>query len=125
MSTPKGTDEMTIRTEPFRTPTGQTGTDAYIYEAAQIQNHLRELNARAHDLAEAMATELPADASGRWGIASKNYPDAYTTFDRESLARVLREHIIGASDAVLLERIARGLADSEYVIDPRSNGGDR
>ena len=116
---------MSIRTTPFRTPTGQTGTDAYIYEAAQIQNHLRELNARAHDLAEAMATELPADASGRWGIASANYPDAYTTFDRESLGRVLREHIIGASDAVLLERIARGLADPEYVIDPRSNGGDR
>lgn len=111
---------MNIRTEPFRTPTGQTGADAYIYEAAQIQNALRELDKRAHDLAEAMATELPADASGRWGIASERYPDAYRTFDRESLARVLREHIVGASDAVLLERIARGLADPEYVIDSRS-----
>lgn len=43
----------------FTTPTGQTGRDAYKYEAQQIANLLRELDARATRLAKAMADENP------------------------------------------------------------------
>ena len=45
--------------QPFRTPTGQTGMDAYVYEAAQISNVQRELNARFHCLIDVVRTEQP------------------------------------------------------------------
>ena len=43
----------------FCTPTGQTGLDAYIYEAAQIANAQRELNARMLHLRQTVAEEQP------------------------------------------------------------------
>lgn len=43
----------------FRTPTGQTGQDAYIYEAAQIMNAQRDLNTRFHRLIETVRKEAP------------------------------------------------------------------
>lgn len=45
--------------QPFRTPTGQTGPDAYEYEAAQIANAQRDLDARFHKLLEAAHSEHP------------------------------------------------------------------
>src|SRR4051794_27029894 len=44
----------------FTTPTGTTGRDAYIYEAAQIANAQRELDARMARLRTAIAREVPA-----------------------------------------------------------------
>lgn len=43
----------------FTTPTGQTGKDAYVYEAAQIANAQRELDARMKRLLVAAHTEHP------------------------------------------------------------------
>lgn len=43
----------------FRTPTGQTGKDAYSYEAAAIANEQRELNARFRRLVDAVREESP------------------------------------------------------------------
>lgn len=93
----------------FRTPTGQTGTDAYIYEAAQIRNCLRELNARAAHLAAVMADEMPDDTVLRWPIPSERFPDATTPVDAESLRGILAMSGI-AADAELLGSIARSLA---------------
>ena len=102
----------------FRTPTGQTGTDAYVYEAAQIKNALRELNARAARLAAAMVDELPEGASCLVSIASENYPDATTTCDREGLTRVLP--MLGiAADAELLGDYAKGIGRPGHVVDNR------
>lgn len=44
---------------PFTTPTGQTGRDAYSYEAAAIANAQRELDARFRRLLEAAHREHP------------------------------------------------------------------
>ena len=94
----------------FRTPTGQTGPDAYMYEAAQISNHLRALNARAARLAAMMAAEMPEDVSHvRWSISSPKYPDATSAMSRDALIRVL--DISGyAVDAPLLGSIARAIS---------------
>jgi hypothetical protein len=105
----------------FRTPTGQTSTDAYIYEAAQISNHLRELNARAARLVDAMIDEMPADASCLVSIASEQYPDATRTADRDALVSMLQLNTT-AADAKLLAQFARGIASSDdyaddYVVD--------
>lgn len=43
----------------FRTPTGQTGRDAYIFEATAIANAQRELDARFRRLLEAAHSEHP------------------------------------------------------------------
>lgn len=47
----------------FRTPTGQTGRNAYVYELAAIQNERRDLDARMKRLTDAMAAELPESAT--------------------------------------------------------------
>lgn len=44
----------------FRTATGQTGKDAYVFEAAQIANAQRELDARFAKLRQVVADEAPA-----------------------------------------------------------------
>lgn len=103
----------------FRTRTGQTGTDAYLYEAAQIANELRELNARAARLAAAMVAELPADASCNVSIASDRFPDATRPIDRDGLARVLP--MFGeASYMPQLASYARAIGDSDHVADNRA-----
>lgn len=43
----------------FRTPTGQTGKDAYVFEASQIANAQRELDARFKRLRKTVAEEAP------------------------------------------------------------------
>lgn len=43
----------------FRTRSGQTGTDAYIYEASQIANCQRELDERMRRLCEVIHEEAP------------------------------------------------------------------
>lgn len=43
----------------FRTPTGQTGPDAYVFEAAQIANAQRELDERFQRLLGTVRTEAP------------------------------------------------------------------
>jgi hypothetical protein len=43
----------------FRTSTGQTGLDAYVFEAAAIANSKRELDARFRRLRENVAEESP------------------------------------------------------------------
>lgn len=43
----------------FRTPTGQTGRDAYIFEATAIANAQRELDARFRRLLEVAHNEHP------------------------------------------------------------------
>jgi hypothetical protein len=43
----------------FRTATGQTGRDAYEFEAAQILNARRELDARVERLLRVMHEEAP------------------------------------------------------------------
>lgn len=44
---------------PFRTQTGQTGKDAYIFESAAIANAQRELDRRFRELREIVAEEQP------------------------------------------------------------------
>lgn len=46
-------------TDRFRTATGQTGLSAYVYEACQIANAQRELDARFHRLIDAVRVEEP------------------------------------------------------------------
>lgn len=43
----------------FTTATGQTGRDAYVFEATAIANAKRELDARMRTLLEAMRAESP------------------------------------------------------------------
>jgi hypothetical protein len=99
----------------FRTATGQTSTDAYVYEAAQIANSLRELNRRAERLAAAIVDELPADASCNVSIASERFPDATTTADRDSLTRIL-PMLGNAANAEMLADYARGIARPDHVV---------
>lgn len=99
----------------FRTSTGQTGTDAYIYEAAQIINARRELDARAARLANAMAEELASEAAVTISIRSNRFPNATMQADSRSIVRMLS--LNGqAVDAEYLYEMARGLADPSYVI---------
>jgi hypothetical protein len=104
--------------QPFRSPTGQIGPDAYRYEACQITNALRELDRRAMRLAAIMADELPADATARVSIASDRFPDATMTADRDSLVRML-PMLGSATDAYMLGEYARALASPEYVVRDR------
>lgn len=44
---------------PFTTPSGQTGKDAYVFEAQAIANAQRDLDARMRRLCQAIHTESP------------------------------------------------------------------
>ena len=105
----------------FRTSTGNTGPTAYVYEAAQIQNCLRELNARAARLAAAMAAELQSTDQITCSIATDDHPDATVTLTTayDSLGKYIRAHHF-ASDADHLGRIARALMYDDYVIEGQS-----
>lgn len=48
----------------FRTATGQTGLDAYLFEAAAIANAQRELDARMGRLMDAITEENPDGLHG-------------------------------------------------------------
>ncbi len=99
----------------FRTPSGQTGSDAYAYEAAQIANSLRELNARASRLSQAMAEEIPAGVEIRISIATQRFPDAFLVTQQPSLGRMLAINS-SARDAEYLGEIAHAIAHPEYVV---------
>lgn len=97
----------------FRTPTGQTGNDAYRFEAAQIADAQRELDARRDRLAAVMVAELAADAAAKVSIATERFPDAFLTHDAESLAKVLPMVADCRGD---LGIYARAMGDPSYVI---------
>jgi hypothetical protein len=81
----------------FRTPSGQTGRDAYVFEAASIVNELRELKARWARLQETIETEQP-DA---------RIEVAYQVAGEEAGTR-----IVGLSDSVR----ALPLQDIDYAL---------
>jgi hypothetical protein len=101
--------------KPYRTATGQTGPTAYVYEATQIANALRELDERAARLAAIMVDELPDDVEVKVGIPSDRYPDATSTADRDSLARML-PMMGNASDAKTLASFAWAMLDPEHRV---------
>lgn len=78
--------------EPFRTPTGQTGKDAYVYELSAIRNSLRDLERRFAALGETIARETPDGATAEHEIGGRAFPiDAETIrtlarFDAQDLA---------------------------------------
>jgi hypothetical protein len=73
----------------FRTQTGQTGRDAYVYELAAIRNEYRELSQRLTTLAATISEELPSDATGQQSIASDRFPNATMPCDAETYRRQL------------------------------------
>jgi hypothetical protein len=84
--------------EPFRTATGQTGIDAYIYEATQIANAQRDLNRRMLRLANTIKAEQSA-LPYRHSIATERFPDAESTGD---LMLLLPEFFTQATQASML-----------------------
>jgi len=85
----------------FRTPTGQTGKDAYTFEMAAILNAQRELNLRFVRLCNTIAEELPEDASYEHPIPSDKFPDATTTCPREGMVSMLE--MLGTPDSFAAE----------------------
>src|SRR6184192_1914070 len=73
----------------FRTQTGQTGRNAYLYELTHIDSARRRLDRRFNELRAAIVLELPADAMSSFPIPSEAYPDARLDIDREGIARRL------------------------------------
>lgn len=73
----------------FRTPTGQTGKDAYVYELAAIANEKRELDKRFLRLLTIMKTELPESAEYDMSIATEEFPEAFLTADKDTIVRQL------------------------------------
>lgn len=73
----------------FRTPTGQTGKDAYSYELAAIANTKRELDSRFVRLLTAMKEELPESAEYDQSIASERFPHAILTADKDTIVKQL------------------------------------
>ena len=65
----------------MRTPTGQTGRDAYIYELAGMANKLHALKREWHALCEAIAADIPQDATSVIPIPSDVFPDATLPID--------------------------------------------
>jgi hypothetical protein len=102
----------------FRSATGQTGTDAYQYEATGIANALRDLNARQSRLIDVILRELSDDASVNFSIASERFPDACITADGDGLRRLLNLQR-QASDAKYVSEIVRGISNPTVVVkDP-------
>ena len=98
------------------TATGQTGTDAYANELAQIANAQRDLDERMANLVRIISEELPADVVTRHSIATDSFPDAFIEADRDSLRKQLA--MTGASDTFTHEtvgEIIKALADPSYA----------
>jgi hypothetical protein len=55
----------------FRTASGQTGTDAYAFELAQIINQRHELDARMSRLVDNMTAELTPHATAQHVMSEK------------------------------------------------------
>lgn len=69
----------------FRTPSGQTGKTAYTYELAQIMNIHRDLSARMKRLTDAMAEELPEDATYEMNLGTSGKVTVHRDAIREQL----------------------------------------
>lgn len=94
----------------FRTATGQTGRDAYIYELAAIRNAARELNARASRLYATMRRELPAEASSQHSLG-----DYTTPIDRETIGSMLEFCEQLGNDPVAFETVEEILEHLELA----------
>jgi hypothetical protein len=66
----------------FRTASGQTGYDAYQYEAAQIANAQRDLNERFTRLVQIMHDEVPEMFPGSTDFQFSSAISAPTLLDR-------------------------------------------
>ncbi len=95
----------------FRTSSGNTGLTAYRYEAQQIANAQRELDERAARLAQAIADELPADATALISLASKRYPDATRTADRETIQKMITFYTPASEVASILDMALAAYVD--------------
>lgn len=85
---------------PFRTTSGQTGRDAYIYELAQIENHERDIRSRRENLARIVEEELTGkDITVLWPIPSTMYPDATMPGEASSIGALIR---LGDKDTMSL-----------------------
>jgi hypothetical protein len=82
----------------FCSPTGQTGKDAYIYEAAQIANEQRELDKRFRHLRATVAEENPD--------LFENPTDFAFTANASHAAHFLA-YLLGKEDEFLKERYNR------------------
>jgi hypothetical protein len=60
IGTPRELPVVDVHADVFRTATGQTGYDAYIFEATAIANEQRELRERLRTLLQAAHAEQPA-----------------------------------------------------------------
>jgi hypothetical protein len=72
-------------TNRYRTISGQTGRDAYVFELAQMSNKLRELKTQWQQLCETIADDLPEGTTGKLPIPSDKFPDATLPLDRDAL----------------------------------------
>ena len=92
----------------FRTATGQTGLDAYVFEATQIANAQRELNARMDRLTTVIDREAPAL------LAGTEFPDGAPS------ARSFSDYLVECShaareEAVLLKRQISARLAGEFL----------
>lgn len=99
-------------TTTFRTATGQTGTDAYKFELAQIANAKRDLDARMARLQEAMAAELPETATYKMSIATERFPDAFLVADAQTIRAQVT--MFPWVDTVSLETVTNILATLKF-----------
>lgn len=108
----------------FTTSSGQTGHSAYVYELAQISNEYRELNSRLAKLTQAIADELPLDATGTQSIASERYPDASMPVDTATYRRQLA--MFPAVDHTALDMLRELLAgmDEFKPVEPVQRTAD-
>lgn len=94
---PKTTENAMSKPATFRTATGQTGRDAYLFEAAAIANSQRELDARMERLTDAMVNE-DADLTCYSKITETISPSVF------DLRRLLPAHFSRAHHASELVR---------------------
>jgi hypothetical protein len=87
----------------FRTPTGQTGRDAYRYELAQVENAQRALDERMARLCAAMDAELGDDAT-----SGREFGGRVRTVDRVFITRVLA--MCGRSDGFSIDTVRELIA---------------
>jgi len=79
--------------QPFRTATGQTGRDAYIFEAQAIANAQRVLDQRFKALRETIAREAPETFHGEtdfmWaGASAAQHFSDYLVYGPERAAEI-------------------------------------
>jgi len=84
----------------FRTQTGQTGRDAYIYELAAIRNARRALDRQMLHLIEVMTAELPRDAKSSWEMTAGYRVET----DRDTILRMIELSTL--ADDVSMDTVA-------------------